>query len=288
LIFLYSHKISFSREDGIFLKAASCIDVATYDFEYVFHNNQEREISLFTRETKEKSQCVLNSSSFVFLIKDVVIFECDFESNLIEYLFLEKGTEQLAQYWLAHTLLPIYFTLSNKYYFLHAGAVAVDEKAILFIADSYGGKSTMVDFFLKKGHPLISDDKVGTFQEEDSFIAVSSYPYHRPYRANEDLGNSAKNFKNDFSEVKVVYQLDVQEKHHNVSFKALKGIEKFESLIQATDIGLPLHLNERFSYIAKFANAIAVYRVSIPKDLERLTEVYEAIMVHQGELNANK
>ena len=60
--------------------------------------------------------------------------------------------------------------------------VEVDEQPILFIAPSTGGKSTLGDYFLKQGHPMLSDDKVATFLHEDEFWAVPSHPHHRPFR----------------------------------------------------------------------------------------------------------
>jgi hypothetical protein len=234
---------------------------------YKFHNNQDREISL----------CI-KTDSFVFKVKDVVSFEGFTKTNEVFYQLHEKGTQQLLEYWFTHTLLPIFFTLTNKYYFLHAGAVKVDNTNILFMADSMGGKSTMTDHFLQKGHPLISDDKVGTFEENGKFMLVSSYPYHRPYRKFEDLGYKVENFVEGSGHLDVIYMLDVNETYDKVTLEELKGIEKVSLLIRGTDIGLPVHLKERFAHVTALANATPVFRVHIPKDLERLSEAYEQIV----------
>jgi len=156
--------------------------------------------------------------------------------------------------------------------------VKIEESSVLFMADSMGGKSTMTDYFLQQGHTLISDDKVGTFEENGKFMLVSSYPYHRPYRKFEDLGYKVENFAEGGSSLDVIYMLDVDESYDKVTLEELKGIEKVSLLIRGTDIGLPVHLKERFTHVTALANATPVFRVHIPKDLERLSETYEHIV----------
>ena len=61
----------------------------------------------------------------------------------------------MLEYWCFHIVLPIFFTIEETFDFLHAGAVEVEGKLILFVAESFGGKSTMTDFFMKQGHTSI-------------------------------------------------------------------------------------------------------------------------------------
>ena len=255
------------NSNQITLSENGSIEFGNCQKRYKFYNNQDREISL-----------CLKTDSFVFKVKDVVSFEGFTKTNEVFYQLHEKGTQQLLEYWFTHTLLPIFFTLTNKYYFLHAGAVKVDNTNILFMADSMGGKSTMTDHFLQKGHPLISDDKVGTFEENGKFMLVSSYPYHRPYRKFEDLGYKVENFVEGSGHLDVIYMLDVNETYDKVTLEELKGIEKVSLLIRGTDIGLPVFKKERFAHVTALANATPVFRVHIPKDLERLSEAYEQIV----------
>ena len=253
------NNISLSQKNII--KSPKCQNI------YNFNNNQDREISL-----------CLNSDSFIFKVKDVVSFQCFTKTNEIFYQFHKEGTKKLLDYWFSHTLLPIFFTITNKYYFLHAGAVRVEDKTILFMADSNGGKSTTTDYFMKKGHTLVSDDKVGTYEEEGVFKLVSSYPYHRPYRRFEDLGLKVENFEESVTNLDIIYMLDVDEAYDEVKLIELKGVEKLSLLIRGTEIGLPFLLKERFAYITKLANATPVCKIQIPKDLERLSEVYTEIL----------
>ena len=240
---------------------------------YTFNNNQGREISL----------CML-PHSFVFEVKDVVSFECFSKTNEIFYQLHKQGNQELLDYWFTHTLLPIFFTVSNKYYFLHAGAVMVNQKSVLFMADSMGGKSTTTDYFVQQGHTMISDDKVGTFEEDGKFKLVSSYPCRRPYRKFEDLGIKVENFQKSVTSLDLVYMLDISTSYNSVEFVELKGVEKVSLLIRGTDIKLAILQKERFAHITRLANATPVYRVKIPKDLERLAEVYSEIVKHTKEV----
>ena len=127
-------------------------------------------------------------------VEDVVKFYWIGGEAMIYYELGDKGDVNLLSFWFIHLLLPLYMTLENMYDFLHAGAVEVEGKPILFIAPSMGGKSTMTDYFIKQGHSLISDDKVPTFIQHGKFMAVGSHPYHRPYRKFEELGIRVENY----------------------------------------------------------------------------------------------
>ena len=107
-------------------------------------------------------------------VKDVVRFYWIGGEDMIYYELEALGNAKLLGFWFIHLLLPLYMTLEGKYEFFHAGAVEIEGKPIFFIAPSMGGKSTMTDYFIKQGHTLISDDKVPTFIEDFSFMAVRS------------------------------------------------------------------------------------------------------------------
>ena len=66
---------------------------------------------------------------------------------------------------------PIYFSINHTYNFLYAGATEIDGKAIAFMASSFAGKSTLTNYFIQRGHQLITDDKMATY-ESDGEIAI--------------------------------------------------------------------------------------------------------------------
>lgn len=60
---------------------------------------------------------------------------------------------------------------------LHASAVALQGKAILFAGDAGAGKSTTAAAMARRGHPVLSDDIVAVTERDRAFWAASAYPY---------------------------------------------------------------------------------------------------------------
>jgi hypothetical protein len=241
------------------------------------NNNQYREVSI----TSDKSFKSLHPNQNIFFhIKDVISFHFQLKSNKIYYKYYKYGNQELLKYWLFHTFLPIVLTLENEYYYIHAGAVEVENKPILFIANSFGGKSTLTDFFIKRNHTLISDDKVATYIKDENIYSVPSYSYHRPYRKVEDLGIYVENFAKEVKPIYKIYNLIKSDKDVDISINEIIGIKKFTALRYATDIDLQVNKESRFSILSSIANNIRIYDITIPWDLDRLEEVYQTIIEH--------
>ena len=246
------------------------------DTNFILHlqNNQYRKVSI----TSDKSfSNITANQSINFLVENIVSFNSKVGSNKITFKLEKDGTKELLEYWLYHTFLPILFTIENKYYFLHAGAVEIEEQAVLFIANSFGGKSTLTDFFIKKNHTMISDDKVGTYMQDDKIMSVPSYSYHRPYRKVEDLGIKVENFAKENKEIFCIFNLVKSEKDSRINIEKITGIEKFKALRFATDVDLEVNKKERFISLSNIANKTPIYNITIPWDLDRLEEVYDKI-----------
>ena len=65
----------------------------------------------------------------------------------------------------------------------------------------------LTDLFIRRGHTLVSDDKVATFHGQGTHWAVPSHPNHRPYRKFEDLGMRVDRFDPRARPVDAVYRL---------------------------------------------------------------------------------
>ena len=242
-----------------------------------FINNQGREVSLLSDAALERKRPgKLRGLS----VDDIVTFWWEEGSSTIRYALLAKGNRRLVDFWLLHTLLPLYFTLEEQYALLHAGAVEVAGHPILFIADSCGGKSTITDFFIQRGHRMLSDDKVATYEEEGTFFAVPSYPYHRPYRKAEELGRFVSNFSTEPQPIGAIYELERARPDAQIEIIEQSGIEKFTALRYASEMNFPYLKAERFVFLTRMAADIPLFRVYVPWDLERLYEVYNAITAH--------
>jgi hypothetical protein len=217
-------------------------------------------------------------------VKDVLRFYWVGGEKNIYYALDEKGDAALLGFWFIHLFLPLYFTLEDKYDFIHAGAVEVDGRPILFIAPSMGGKSTLTDYFIQKGHTLVSDDKVPTFVREGRFMAVGSHPYHRPYRKFEELGYRVDSYMTEFAPIDAFYVLEPAPADAAVDFEEIGGFEKFDRLMPNYLFHFSFLKPRRLQYLAEMLNSIKVFRVRVPRALGRLNEVYEAICAHNRDM----
>ncbi len=278
-------KVKGSFSDIIEVKERSYVSLEEkLKHEIPFYSNQGREVSLYTDREPDRT---VKGQPWILEIKGVVTFVWHSGSANIEYFQQENFTQDLLEYWCLHYALPIFFTVEETYDFLHAGAVEVAGKPILFVADSMGGKSTMTDYFIKQGHTMISDDKVARYEKDDRYFAVSSHPHHRPYRKMEDLGFFVENFATEAKPIHAVYELERADADAEIVFIELHGIEKFQSLHYADLIALFFLKPRRLSFQMKMAKAVPVFKVIVPWDLDRLHEVYDSIIEHVESIKRN-
>ena len=266
-----------SYSDIITIKKSMILNLSnSLDNPITFYNNQGRTLCLYT-ETFTRTK---PTQQWIFDVEGVVTFSWYSGEMIIEYLPKENFTSKLLEYWTLHILLPIFLTIEEHCYFLHAGAVEIDDSAVLFVAESFGGKSTITDFFIKQGHAMVSDDKVAILEEDGKFLAVPSHPHHRPYRNMEDLGIYVENMADSPKPISNIYTLHRVASEAPISIRELHGIEKFKSLRFSTEINLSFLKSQRLKDLGHVAENIPVYKVSVPWDLERLDEVYTAILNH--------
>lgn len=214
-------------------------------------------------------------------IKDVVTLIWDASDQKIIYTKGSNYTPKRLQFWIFHTFFPMVLELQRKYRILHVGAVEIEGKPILFSAFSFGGKSTLTDYFIQKGHTLLSDDSLAIEKRENTYYAIASSPFHRPYREVETLGYPVKNFAIEPKPLHAIYILAKSELYTEVEIVELKGINKFKALHYSIFIMFEFMKQERFLFFTEMAKKIPVYEVHYPHDLKRLPEVYEKIVAHQ-------
>ncbi len=292
----YNHYIKFIPElendknsEGSFSKTITIKVEETYykdweeklKYKWTFFNNQGRDIDLYT---DRKLSRTVNGQSWAFNVEGVITFFWKSGSSTIDYIAQKGFTFQLLEYWSLHTLLPIFFTVEEDFDFLHAGAVEVEGKPILFVAESFGGKSTMTDFFIKKNHPMISDDKVAILKRDGAYYAVPSHPHYRPYRKAEDLGFYVKNMAMYSKPIHAIYELDATDANADITISEICGIEKFKTLRVSSQINLEFLRTQRFVLLGELARIITIYQVTVPWDLNRLNEVHDVICQHCKEI----
>ncbi|WP_373033746.1 hypothetical protein [Sulfurovum sp.] len=237
----------------------------------------DRKVYLYSDRVFEGSEV---GQPWCYEVQDIVKFYWIGGERTIYYELDKKGDADLLGFWFIHLFLPLYMVLENMYDFLHAGAVEVDDKPIFFIAPSMGGKSTMTDYFIKQGHPLISDDKVPTFIKDGKFMAVGSHPYHRPYRKFEELGYRVDNFTTNFKPIHAFYELEGVEGDAKITIEEIKGFSKFDVLLPNYLYMFSWLKPQQLKYLSKMLNSIRVFHVKVPWDMERLAAMHEVICEH--------
>ncbi|WP_373034064.1 hypothetical protein [Sulfurovum sp.] len=280
--FTHHKEVKGSFSDVITIMKSATSDISDkFKYELAFFNNQERDISLYTDRALA---CTQKGQIWAFEVKNVVTFFWHSGTFVLEYIAYKDFTPELLEYWCLHIVLPIFFTVEETFDFFHAGAVEVMNKPVLFVAESFGGKSTMTDFFMKEGHTVISDDKVATYEKEGQLFAVPSHPHHRPYRKMEDLGVYIENFATQAKPIQAVYELEKAEADAKITITELSGIEKFITLRQASEFNLSFQKMKRFEFLMKVAKKVPVFKVKVPWDLDRMGEVHRSIVQHSRNL----
>jgi hypothetical protein len=211
-------------------------------------------------------------------IKDVLTLLWLPEEQTIAYLKGAHFTAQKLQFWIFHTFFPLVLELNRSYQFLHVGAVETRGKTILFSAPSFGGKSTLTDYFIKQGATLISDDALGIERKKEDYCAIPAYPFHRPYREPEVLGHKVERFALEAKKIDAVFLLQKADANAKISIQEVRGIEKFKAFHHSVFIEFPFRKEERFRFFGEMAQKVPVYRINIPWDLKRLNEVHQAIL----------
>jgi hypothetical protein len=217
-------------------------------------------------------------------VRDVVSLSWTGGEPVISYQLHDEGTPELLVFWFVHIFLPLYLCLERGWDFIHAAAVEIDERPVLFVAPSTGGKSTLGDYFLKQGHPMLSDDKVPTFLNQGDYWVVPSHPHHRPYREFEVLGYPIENFAAHAAPVHAFYVLEAGEPDSGIEISEVSGFRKFENLLPNYLFGFRFLQEQRMRWLAQLADRSLVYRVRRPWTLDRMHEVYEAICAHSRRL----
>ncbi len=220
------------------------------------------------------------SLSLALEIKDVLTLIWDSSSQQILYIKSKNYTPDRLRFWIYHTFFPLVLELKQKYKILHAGSVEIEGKPVLFSAPCFGGKSTLTDYFIRQGHTMLSDDTMAIDKQGETYYALASYPFHRPYRDFETLGYPVENFAIKPKPIHVIYLLEASEPDAAVKIIEIKGLEKFKALYFTSFIDFKYMRKRRFIFFTEMAKHIPVYKIKVPWDIQRLGEVYRAICSH--------
>ncbi len=102
---------------------------------------------------------------------------------------LHKTGDYEIERWLVGTVLALWLE-SRGAPVLHASAVLIEGKAVVFLATSLAGKSTLAASFMQFGYPLLTDDALALECDNSHCVGHSGYPRMRlwPEQAKHFLG----------------------------------------------------------------------------------------------------
>lgn len=190
---------------------------------------------------------------------------------------------EVTRYWLVNLILPFYLLLAGLLDFLHGSAVGVGKGAVAFLANSMGGKSTLANYFVQRGHSLLTDEHVG-FRREKDFLVVPSAPFVRPRRQIGNLGEHVQNFASNPLPLRALYLLELGS--DCAQTVPLTGAFALPEVVKFSRYLVSKRSKERFSQFAALVSTVPIVRLHVPKDLSQLPNVYETVLTHLGERNA--
>lgn len=189
---------------------------------------------------------------------------------------------------------------------LHAGVVAVDDKAVAFIGAKGAGKSTLISEFARQGYPILSDDVAPLFSHNSQFWVHQGYPrlrlwpatlqwlrvFHsdlprvesifekRYFELSTGLADGPWRFADEPLPLSAIYLLDDYQVEADVSFKSIPGSNRLHLLLQNCYADYILDQQERreqFETLAKLSIHTPLYSVHRPQNLDSVGDTCAAI-----------
>ena len=219
--------------------------------------------------------------------RGVVTFRAAIGDSVIRCQRGPEGSIEQAREWLLHYMLPLLLQTERHLHFLHGSAVQIGAGAVGFLAPSGGGKSTLMEHFVRRGHAFLTDDKLGIVRCEGGFAAVPGAPF---YRRGEAKGQwrPVGNFASSPLPLRTLYLLAPADRNVTPLVTPLLAREAPFALAARCELRLPARVRqrlglgpfaaERFYDCSELAAAVRVCRLRVPQDLSRLPDVYQSVV----------
>lgn len=197
------------------------------------------------------------------------------------------GGGDVIERWFLQYVLPMHLMIERHREFLHAGAVRVGEGAVAFVAPSGVGKSTMVEHFLRRGHGLLTDDKLGVTRHPGRVMGVPGIPFYCADPAKQRIDHAA-DFVGQPLPLRAVYLLEPAAPGDSpridpvrpaaAAFAVARRCElQVPSPVRET-LGLPVPGTQALALGMDLAGCVPVRRLTVPRLLARLGDVYDAVL----------
>jgi len=186
---------------------------------------------------------------------------------------------------------------------LHASAVVVDGGAVAFAGETGLGKSTLAASFAAGGFPALTDDCLIVKEGGEQFVAVPAYSSLRLWNDSADavggglgrrhrvaaysqkirVDGSTSNipFCGHPAPLHCVYLLETRAARRGVVIEPLSERDAFIALVRLAfrlDPYDRVHLANEMDRLARLSRLVPVRRLSVPRRLENLSSVQEAVL----------
>jgi hypothetical protein len=219
--------------------------------------------------------------------KQVFRFRMSIGDSLIRCSRGPDGSPEHIQDWLLHYALPLLLLSAGRLQFLHGSAVQVDDCAVGFLAPSGGGKTTLAEHFLRRGHAFFTDEKLGVVAGDQRFVAVPSTPFYRSGDA-DGRWQPVSNFAAAPQRLAVLYLLVPADATAAPLAMPVPAREAAFELARRCEFQLPRRIRGRlrlpsfqitcFRFCTQLAATARVCRLVVPRARARLPEVYETVV----------
>jgi len=156
---------------------------------------------------QNRSVHIVSHGPYVAVQIDLLFsFELWLTEDKIFCCIQDEVSGDLLRYWMLQQILPLFLLLNGSMEFLHGMAVSTlsregepsshSSSCVGFLGESYAGKSTLLNYFLSRGHALVTDDHLA-LSRQDYTQVLPATPFYRPYRAVEDMGVCAAAFSSE-------------------------------------------------------------------------------------------
>jgi hypothetical protein len=245
------------------------------DLDVSFNVPESHGRKIMIRSDRDVQQ-LMDGQPWCFEVADILTFFGRGGDDRIYYQPTEQATEELIGFWFVHVIVPYCLTVERDYSFLHASAVNLQSESIIFMAESHSGKSTLANYFLDKGHSLVSDDKVAVIFQDGQYLAVPSHPYYRPHRRFEDLGYHSDSFAAAAKPLRAVFLID-RTNHDAIALERVRGADALSCLMAACLSVFPVFWIGRLEFLGDMAETVPIVRVNRPWGMEHMAEVYRTL-----------
>lgn len=241
----------------------------------------------FPKELIDGWYKVLSNELFLE-IEDVARFKILNGNEIIIDSFPKIDNDNLRLYLLGSAMAGILH--QRKFLPLHASAVLVKGKAVLFSADSGFGKSTLCMGFQSKGYEVISDDVCCFYKTDNNLFKLNSgYPQLKLWKESVELFqevnsetlvkvrqgedkfriNVKENFKSGPVVPKAIFFLELDERD-DVEISEMDSMDSI--LCMQNNVFRPFFVDEKEDLTNNFKNIVSiiqktkVYKLSRPKN----------------------